>query len=118
MKEFLIDGEKFFDFETFVSYMNSKAFTEYSWNGNLDAFADLIRGGFLNPIEGTKIIWINQNKAQSSLGYSETIKWLEKKLVQCHSSNVESVKQEIEAAKIQQGNTLFKIIAGIITDET
>ena len=64
---------------------------------NLDAFNDVLRGGFgaFEYEEPIAIVWEHSDKSKSDLGYPETIKWLERKLRQCHPSYISSVKEEL-----------------------
>jgi hypothetical protein len=39
----VIDGARFFDFDGFAREF-SRLLCDYTWNGNLDAFNDLLRG--------------------------------------------------------------------------
>ncbi len=50
------------------------------------------------------------------LGYTETLKFLERKLTRCHPTNVESTWGEIAAARRREGPTLFDILVEIIRD--
>ena len=44
----VIEGTAFDDFEGFQREF-SRLLTDYAWNGNLDAFNDILRGGFGTP---------------------------------------------------------------------
>jgi hypothetical protein len=91
---------------------------KYQWNGNLDAFNDILWGGFgdIDSQEAFTIIWKNIAKSRKDLGYIETIKRLSKVLESCHPSNEEMVIQQISNAKMGKGPTLFDLIEEIILD--
>jgi len=77
-------------------------------------FHDILRGGFRTPKGGFKLRWVNFQRSRENLGYAETIRWLEKKIEQCHPDDVESVKKEIESARRDEGPTIADIITDII----
>jgi len=118
-KVFIIDGENFNNFKGFCKEFSNVVLSgKYQWNGSLDAFNDILWGGF-GDIEGEEeytIIWRNVAKSRKDLGYSETIKRLYKVLESCHPSNEEKVIQEISNAKMEKGPTLFDLIEEIILD--
>ena len=49
---YVINGAKFSSFEEFVNYFSEVVLEDWQWNGNLDAFNDILRGGFGTPVEG------------------------------------------------------------------
>lgn len=72
MKEFILDGNKFDDLEGFYNEIN-KLLTkniEFKAAHNLDAFNDLLRGGFgvHEYAEPIIIKWINYKKSKIDLG--------------------------------------------------
>jgi hypothetical protein len=83
---------------------------------NLDAFNDMLRGGFgvHEYEEPIQLIWLHSDKSRKDLGWEETVKYLSAKLTTCHPSNVESVKKDFELAINHEGETLFEIILGIL----
>lgn len=116
-KVFIIDGDRFSNFKGFCKEFSDKVLSgKYQWNGNLDAFNDILWGGFgdIDSEEEYTIIWRNSAKSRKDLGYSETIKKLYEKLENCHPSNEETVIKEVRNAKMNQGHTLFDEIEKII----
>jgi RNAse (barnase) inhibitor barstar len=87
---------------------------------NLDAFNDVMRGGFgaYEYEEDIEILWTNSIKSRKVFGYQETVKYLEGILKTCHPLNRENVQKELDLAKSEQGDTLFEIILEIITDNS
>jgi hypothetical protein len=66
--EYLIDGLQFQNFEEFIAHFNHVFFNGRPvWNGNLNAFNDILRGGFGQPEEGYTIKWIHSEEAQKNL---------------------------------------------------
>lgn len=86
----------------------------YQWRGHLDAFNDILRGGFRTPDGGFVLRWVNSSLSIDRLGYDETVKWLERIMQTCHPSNVLRVEAELAAARHGEGPTLFDIIVEII----
>lgn len=114
------DGNNFDTLIGFYDEVESVLTTNLGWNTgkNLDAFNDLLRGGFGiheygQPLE---IQWINAQKSKEDLGWEETINHLNKKLRACLPSNHESVKIELQDAIEHRGKTLFELIIDIISE--
>jgi len=119
-KLIVINGENFYDMESFYIEIDKVMTKDLTWKTghNLDAFNDLLRGGFgmfeyLEPIE---LIWKNSEKSRKDLGFTETIKCYEASLRTCHPSNADGLKRDIENAKQGKGTTLFDLIIEIIED--
>ncbi len=115
-KIYEIDGKDFVNLEDFFQIISHTLIPGAFWGKNLDAFNDILRGGFGTPDEGFIIRWNNSELSREKLGYTETLKWLKQKLEHCHPANREFVKQEILEAENQQGQTLFDILVEIIKD--
>ena len=120
MKEILINGNTFSNLNGFYDEIERRFTKDLDWKigRNLDAFNDVLRGGFGVHDYGEPIVirWIGSAKSQSEFGYPATIKLLNSVLENCHPSNRESVKEEIEMAKNAKGETLFQTILSIIDD--
>ena len=116
-KILLIDGEAFSTLEEFAEHF-SKVVLEghWWWNGNLDAFNDILRGGFGTPGEGFILRWKNAEVSRRRLGYSETVRQLQMRLERCHPTNKARVSRELEDAKHQTGPTVFDWLVDIIKD--
>ncbi len=120
IKTFVLDGNKFNTLEGFYDEVERVLTKDLDWkiSRNLDAFNDVLRGGFgaFEYEEPIQIIWDHSDKSKSDLGYPETIKWLERKLRQCHPSNIRSVKEQLLRANNAEGQTLFEIIIEIVEE--
>jgi RNAse (barnase) inhibitor barstar len=116
MKEFVIDGLNFSTLEGFYDVISADLIPGSSWGRNLDAFNDILRGGFGTPDEGFKFIWRNSNMSREKLGYDETVRQLEKRLAKCHPDNRKSVQQRLEEARRHIGSTVFDWLVEIIND--
>ncbi len=119
-KIIILNSSNFNDLEGFYNEIDRLLTKNLSWKTghNLDALNDLLRGGFgvYEYEEPVIIIWENANKSKEDLGYKETIKHYENMLLTCHPTNRDSVKELLERAKQNQGDTLFDIIVGIMKE--
>ncbi len=109
-----IDGSQFSTLEEFFSHFGERAHTA-PWGKNLDAFNDVLRGGFGTP--GSFVFrWKNHAVSRQRLGHEETVRQLERKLLQCHPANSVSVAQELASARHHQGPTVFDWLVEIIRE--
>ena len=113
-KVYQIDGNKFSTLEEFYEEISSVLVPGVYWGKNLDAFNDLLRGGFGTPDEGFVLIWENSEISKKKLGYDETIKQLGLKHQRCHSSARAKVKSDLQNAINKTGPTVFDWLIGII----
>jgi hypothetical protein len=82
-----IGGSRFRDLDGFSGEFSTRAPLEYRWRGNLDAFNDILRGGFGTPEGGFVLRWLNSSLSIERLGHGETVKWLEGMRQTCDPSN-------------------------------
>jgi RNAse (barnase) inhibitor barstar len=111
----VIDGANFSDFDGFAREF-SRLLCHYTWRGNLDAFNDLLRGGFGTPEGGWVLKWLNSELSRAALGYEATTQWLEQLLLTCHPSNRSAIEARIDSARRREGPTLFDLIVEIVRD--
>jgi len=120
MTEAIINGENFSNLQEFYDEVEAQLTKNLDWKigRNLSAFNDVLRGGFgLHEYEEPLYLkWINLSKSKMDFGWTATIKYLEDKLKNCHPTNVESVLADLEYAKNKNGQTLYEIILGIISE--
>ncbi len=114
MKIYKIDGKNFETLEEFYGEISRVIIPEEGWGHNLDAFNDILRGGFGTPDEGFTIKWLNSELSKEKLGYPETIRQLRKRLERCHPDNRECVKRQLERAEKSEGATVFDWLLNII----
>jgi hypothetical protein len=110
-----IDGACFSDFEGFTREF-SRLLRDHAWQGNLDAFDDILGGGFGTPDDGWVLRWLNWGRSRSALGYETTARRREQLLLTCHPSNRSAIQAEIVQARRGEGPTLFDEIVVIIRD--
>jgi len=113
MKTYEIDGERFSILEEFYDEID-RALNLAPWGRNLNAFNDILRGGFGTPEEGFVIRWKNHAVSKERLGYSETARLLELQLGRCDPANRASISSELEDAKAHKGQTAFEWLIAII----
>ena len=119
MNVFEIDGKNFDDFDgfiaefdrVFISHVEGHCLAEGSWwNGNLDVFNDYL----FQPDEPYLIRWKNSWKSRRDLGYDAMIVWLLRHVLECKSPSKSAFWDEVDAARRQEGPTLFDWIVEII----
>jgi RNAse (barnase) inhibitor barstar len=114
-KVYEIDGEHFSTLEGFYEEISDKLLTlGIFWGKNLDAFDDVLYGGFGTPDEGFMLVWKNSNVSMEKLGYSETIRQLALRLEECHPSNRGRVQEDLQKAQRNAGHTVFDWLVDII----
>lgn len=111
-----IDGNRFDTLDGFYDEVSRELLGGASWGRNLDAFNDVLRGGFGTPDEGFVLRWLNADRSRNTLGFPETIRYLEQKALRCHPSNVERVGTDLDSARRGEGETLFDILVLVIRD--
>ncbi|SDI98885.1 Barstar (barnase inhibitor) [Actinokineospora alba] len=109
----VVDGSNFADFGGFAREF-SRLLCHYTWRGNLDAFNDILRGGFGTPENGWVLRWLDSEKSRSALGHEATARRLEGLLTTCHPSNRSGIRARIANARRGEGPTLFDEIVEII----
>ncbi|HEY5362909.1 MAG TPA: barstar family protein [Aestuariivirga sp.] len=111
---FIIDGNTIENLDGFYEEISSKLPLDGRWGRNLDAFDDILGGGFGTPDGGFIVQWINSEKSREKLGHTETVRVLERRLQTCHPSNMEAVKRAMAVAKEGNGPTIFDDLVEII----
>jgi RNAse (barnase) inhibitor barstar len=108
-----IDGAQFSDLDGFYEEVSRHLIPDRFWGRNLDAFNDILRGGFGTPQGGFQLRWKNSDQSRERLGWEETIRFIERKLTTCHPTNRPSVQADLELARRHEGGTLFDLIVEI-----
>lgn len=109
-----IDGRCFDELDGFFEHVGQRLIPGASWGKNLDAFNDILRGGFGTPDEGFILRWANASASRERLGFDETVRYIERKLTRCHASNVAAVEADLASARRGEGETLFDLIVDIV----
>jgi hypothetical protein len=111
----VIDGANFSDLDGFAREF-SRLLSNHTWRGNLDAFNDVLRGGFGTPENGWVLKWLNSELSRAVLGHDATARRLKSLLLTCHPSNRPSIEARLQYARRSEGPTLFDEIIEIIRD--
>lgn len=119
-KKFIIDGNKFNDLSSFYDHID-KVLTKdlkFKTGHNLDAFNDILRGGFgmYDYKEHIVLEWISSEKSKVDLGYEATIKWFEERIKFHNESSDGHFTKKLNQAKLWRGQTLYDMIIEIIID--
>ena len=116
----VIDGANFSTLDEFYTEMERILTGDLGWRPgrSLDAFNDLLRGGFGvheygQPLD---VRWVRSEKSRRDLGYAETERYWTQLLGRCHPSNRERVQEKLDAARRGEGKTLFDMLVDIILD--
>jgi RNAse (barnase) inhibitor barstar len=117
-KTIVLNGSNISSLDSFYDELESKLTKDLGWKTgrNLNAFNDVLRGGFgvYEYEEPIRLIWQNSNESKEKLGWDETIKYISAKLKTCHPTNIQSVKDDLHLAQQHKGQTLFELIVDII----
>jgi len=113
-----IDGTRFSTLDGFYQEISRVLIPGAEWGHNLDAFNDIMRGGFGTPEGGFILRWTNAGLSRECLGYPETVLQLEKRLLRCHPTNRARIMADLEAAKNGSGPTVFDWLVDIIAIHT
>jgi RNAse (barnase) inhibitor barstar len=113
LPEFVLDGASFDDLAGFFAAI-TRTLGITGWGRNLDAFNDVLRGGFSTPDGGFTLRWARSDVSAQRLGWSETVRYIEKKLTTCHPANIPYVEADLQAARREEGQTLYTTIIDII----
>ena len=113
---YIIDGAHFTNLSEFYNEFGLSVIPGNDWGKNLDAFDDVLSGGFGTPPEGFAILWKNFALSRERLGFAETLKYLEHQLSVCDSSQRNSVFAEIENLKKKEGQMLFDMLIEIVKE--
>ena len=115
MQSYMVDGNEFSTLEEFSEHFSQRVLDgSYRWRGSLDAFNDILRGGFGTPEEGFRLVWEHSELSRNRLGYAETSRQLELRLRNCHPTNRSAVGAELEDAEDGKGPTVFDWLVEII----
>ena len=114
--EFELDGACFSTLEEFAAHFSERVLPRHRWNGHVDAFNDILRGGFGTPEDGFRLVWHNSQLSKLRLGCVETVRQLEARLATCHAANRQRVSAELERARLGLGPTVFDWLVEIIAD--
>jgi RNAse (barnase) inhibitor barstar len=114
LKLYTIEGLAFSTLEEFYDHFTERVIPGTAWGRNLDAFDDILDGGFGTPAKGFHFCWYHATLSRERLGYAETARQLTLKLRDCHSTAIDEVAHELRAALHGRGPTVFDWLVDII----
>ncbi|NUO76682.1 MAG: barnase inhibitor [Lysobacter sp.] len=110
-----IDGVDFSTLDGFFVHFEQRVLCgHHGWGRNLDAFNDVLRGGFGTPDGGFVLRWRHHALSMQRLGHAETVRQLRLRLQRCHPDNVGRVRADLDRALLGQGPTVFDWLVGIV----
>src|SRR5579862_479862 len=92
---YVIEGKRFATLEEFYDEISRVLIPGAEWGHNLDAFNDILRGGFGTPDGGFVIRWANSDVSRERFGYAETVRQLGLRQQRCHPSNRPFVARDL-----------------------
>ena len=111
-----INGENFYNLSGFYNEITNSLSLNDSWGKNLDAFNELLRGGFGTPENGFILLWSNSEVSKQKLSQLETRNYFLNKLPSCEADKKDSELQNIHIFKNEDRTTIFDWLINIITD--
>jgi len=109
LMRYQIDGARFSTLEEFFDEISRVLLPGWQWGHNLDAFNDILRGGFGTPSGGFTIDWKNHGLSQERLGYDETIRQLELQAENCHPQSRDKTLADLATARAHRGPTVIRL---------
>ncbi len=116
MTAYEIDGARFDDFDGFCDEISRQLIPGANWGRTLNAFNDLLRGGFGTPEGGFHLIWRNADLSRDRLGRAETLRLLRAQLKTATPPQRALVLEDIEDVLRGSGDTLFDWLVMIVQE--
>ena len=121
-KEIIIDGSRIHDKTSFYEEINRKFMQNESWQlaESLDAFVDLLYGGFgaIREKEEIRLIWKCFEANRQSLGTEFTINYYQEKLAHPEDFDSSVIHKRLNELKAGKGQTYFEILEEIISEHS
>jgi len=112
--EYQLDGKRFSTLDGFYDEIERVLIPGSKWGRNLDAFDDILQGGFGTPWGGFVLRWKHSALSSERLGHGQRVRLLQARLQTCHPSNREEVAADLEKARKNAGPTVFEELVEII----
>lgn len=120
MKKIYINGNCIQDIPSFYAEINRVFMADEEWEigTSLDAFNDLLYGGFgaIKSDEKIQLLWNNIEESKKALGYETTKAYYEGKLKADSPFNKEYFQEKLTALEDGRGETYFDILMTIIAE--
>jgi len=118
--QIIINGSAIHDIKSFYDEVNRVFMADEDWKigQSLDAFSDLLYGGFgaLKGKEPVDLIWLEIEKSRQALGYEATKAYYEEKQKPDSPFNKSLFQGKLVALKNGYGETYFDILIEIIAE--
>lgn len=118
MKTLIIEGQNIHNIASFYEEVNRVFMLNEGWQiaQNLDAFNDLLNGGFgeIPFNEPVEIVWKDIAASKEALGYAATKEYYLNKLQPGSPFNKEYFQQKLSELENGKGQTYFDIVKEII----
>jgi RNAse (barnase) inhibitor barstar len=116
VRRYELDGRRIGSLEDFYAEVSRVLIPDRDWGRNLDAFNDILAGGFGTPKEGFVVVVRGATHLRSVLGHAAVVdRW--RRLLRdgvVHPTNRAHVRTVIRDAELGQGPTLFDELIEII----
>ena len=116
MTRYEIDGARFSGFDGFCDEVSRQVIPGTYWGRSLNAFNDILRGGFGTPDGGFHLDWRNADLSRDSLGRAETLRVLRAQLKAATPEQRPLVLEDIEDVLRGSGDTLFDWLVMIVQE--
>ena len=117
-QQIIINGDVISDIPSFYREINRVFMAGEDWQlgDSLDAFNDLLYGGFgvIRNNEPVVLLWKNIERSRTALGYAVTKRYYEEKLLPDSPFNKEHFREKLDALNNGTGQTYFDILLEII----
>jgi RNAse (barnase) inhibitor barstar len=111
---YTLDGERFDTLEGFYEEFGRVVLDGREWGRNLDAFHDVLGGGFGTPAGGFTLRWLNHQTSRERLGYPETLRQLQRRRERADPSNHAAIDADIARAQAGEGPTVYDWLLAIL----
>jgi hypothetical protein len=110
-----IDGAGFGTLAEFHEHFSERVLGGAAWGRNLNAFNDVLRGGFGTPDAGFRLVWLNSGLSRERLGHAETARTLEASLRDATDAGYRrQLAAWIDEARHENGKTVFDWLVEVI----
>ncbi len=114
---YTIDGANFSTLEEFYDEITTSLVPGTAWDHSVGALSDVLRGALGGPDQGLEFHWRNSELSRQRLGYPETVRQLEHRLLTCPESDVPIATLELKLAEARRGPTVFNWLVDAIAGQ-
>ncbi len=111
---FDIDGARFETLDGFFETASLILAPDQLVRRDLNGFDRLLRGGLAPARQEATLVWSHSEKSRWDLGYSETLRVLERRLAHCSPRQRPYVLADIANAEAQRGPTVYDWVVDVI----